>query len=79
MPTLNITKRYNKKSPLAGIIVTDKLQIEREALASFLRRAAFQSSKLVIDYDIIDHSWAISDKDTQTILVNPTGGKIGKL
>lgn len=79
MPTLNIVKRYTKHSKLAGIVISDKLELPRENLESFLTAIAIQSARGVIDYEVIDYSWALSDKDTSTILLNPTGGRTGKL
>lgn len=80
MPVLNITKRYNNKSPLCGIIITDKVVLpSRDGLTNFLLGCSKAHRYGSLDWEILDYSWALSDKDTREILENPTGGKIGKL
>lgn len=80
MPVLNIVKRYNNKSPLNGIVITDKVVLEQRSDApNFLLGCAKAHRYGTLDWEILDYSWAISDKDTQEVLINPTGGKIGAL
>lgn len=80
MPMLNITKKYNNKSAMAGIIITDKVPLQRrEDLTNFLL-GCFKAHRYgSLDWEIIDYSWAISDKNTEYILENPTGGRTGKI
>jgi hypothetical protein len=80
MPILTIVKKYNRKSPLNGIVVSDKVTLEsRDALTNFLAGVQHASQHGGLDWDIIDYSWAIGDGDVREILANPTGGRTGKI
>jgi hypothetical protein len=80
MPILTIVKKYNRKSPLNGIVVSDKVELEsRDALTNFLAGVQHASASGGLDWDIVDYSWAISDGYVKEILENPTGGKTGKI
>lgn len=78
MPLLRITKKYNNRSPLAGIIEVDKVQVEsREAGERFITATKCQRG---VPYDIIDWEYVLIDlADGPEIIENPTGGRIGKM
>lgn len=57
MPTLRITKKYNNKSPVNGLVVYDTVDFaSREDGAKWV--AAIQANKS-IDWDLVDYEWVL--------------------
>ena len=80
MPTLTIVKKYNNKSALNGIIITDKVVLQRrEDLTNFLLGCSQAHRYGSLDWELLDYSWAISDARVEEVLENPTGGRTGKI
>lgn len=81
MPVLRIVKQYNKRSPLNGIVETDKLSFETKRNGLSWLKSITELNKLgKLDWDLIDYEWAlITEGGGNEILKNPTGGYIGKL
>lgn len=80
MPTLNIVKRFNNKSPMNGIVITDKVVLQNKSdLTNFLLGCSQAHRYGRLDWELLDYSWAISDKKMEYVLENPTGGKTGKI
>ena len=73
MPVLNIVKEHD-----SGIVVSDKVPVQCRADGLEFMAQVNANSKL--DWKIIDYSWDMLGLDTEPeILVNPTGGRLGKL
>ena len=80
MPVLQIVKKYNKRSPLNGIVVSDKVELEtKKGLTGFVLGIHRASREGKLDWDLIDFNWAINDTPNLEILENPTGGRTGKM
>jgi hypothetical protein len=80
MPVLQIVKKYNNKSPLNGIVISDKVELAtKDDLTGFILGVHRASRTGELDWDLIDFNWAISDKPNIEVLENPASGKTGKL
>lgn len=80
MPILQLVKKYNQKSALNGVVITDKVELpSKDDLTRFILGVHRASRTGELDWDLIDFNWAISDKKNIEVLENPTGGKTGKL
>jgi len=75
MPILNIVKEYRKNSKLAGIIETDKVEIARDEMLTFVNAVNENPRQ---EYTIVDYSWALVGS-AEAIVVNPTGGYKGRM
>lgn len=78
MPVLSIVKQYNNRSPMNGIIITDKIpfKTKQEGL-EFLKALTL----IKTDWNLIDYSWALDivAKNSIEVLANPVNGKVGKI
>jgi hypothetical protein len=73
MFVLNIVKEHD-----SGIVVSDKVEVK--CRADGIEFMAQVNANPMLDWKIIDFSWDILGLDTEPeILVNPTGGRLGKL
>lgn len=81
MPVLRITKKYNNKSPLRGIVIIDKVTLQsKDDLRRFLAGIKKASQHGSLDWDVVDWEWALVDTAKGAeVLQNPTGGRTGKL
>ena len=74
---IRIVKQYNNRSAKNGIIEVDQLSFESlDAAAQFISKV---NANRKIDYDIIDYERALITSGNKEIIVNPTGGYMGKL
>ena len=76
---IRIVKRYKNNSPLAGIVEADVVEIEggAEGAAQFVSRVNANSRH---EFEIIDYEVAlITEMEKPEILINPTGGGVGKV
>lgn len=80
MPVLLIVKKFNARSKLNGIVVTEKVELKsRDDLTGFIVGVQAANSRRQLDWDLIDYNWAVSDTQNLEVLANPTGGYVGKL
>jgi hypothetical protein len=78
MPVLSIVKKFNRRSPMNGIIITDKIPFKsKEDGYRFLKALTVVKA----EFDLIDYSWAldVDAKNSIEVLENPVNDRTGKL
>lgn len=78
MPILSIVKKYNRRSPMNNIVITDKIPFKTKEDGYKWLQAM---TKVTTDYEILDYSWAldVGKANSIEVLENPVNGKTGKI
>lgn len=71
MPIMRVTKRYNAKSPLNGVIAMDKIPF---ATYQDGARWMFAVNAGRMDFDVVDYEWVLVDlAQGEHVVASPTG------
>ena len=78
MPVMSIVKKYNRRSPMNNIVITDKIPFKSKEDGYAWLKAM---TKIRTDFDILDYSWAldVGKANSVEVLENPVNGKEGKI